>query len=103
LFYPYYPELTRDMAMKIGGQYQCDRVTRTDFEQLATDVGLSKSLVNSRVTELAEAVHSKLQTITIDAPISHQLSEQIQNRCTRICTLQKSRVIMKKPSRGKGR
>ena len=31
----YYPELTRELAMKIGGEYSSDRVSKANFEQLA--------------------------------------------------------------------
>jgi hypothetical protein len=49
----YYPELTRDLAMKIGGEYSSDKVSKANFEQLAEDAGLAKPLVRGRVPELA--------------------------------------------------
>jgi serine/threonine-protein kinase HipA len=51
----YYPELTRELAMKIGGEYSSDKVSKTNFEQLAEDAGLAKPLVRRRVPELAES------------------------------------------------
>jgi serine/threonine-protein kinase HipA len=57
----YYPELTGEMAMKIGREYACDRVSRQDFDQLAVDAGLAMPLVRRRVPELAESVTSNLE------------------------------------------
>ncbi|MGA3346287.1 MAG: type II toxin-antitoxin system HipA family toxin, partial [Terracidiphilus sp.] len=62
----YYPELTREMAMKIGGEYSSERVSSMNFEQLAEDAGLAKPLVRSRVPELAEAVLSNLDKTGIE-------------------------------------
>src|SRR6201993_2256292 len=36
----YYPELSRDMAMRIGSEYSSEKVSLRDFEQLAQEAGL---------------------------------------------------------------
>ena len=77
----YYPELTSELAMKIGGEYSSDRVSKTNFEQLAEDAGLTKPLVRSRVPELAEAVLSNLDKTGIDHPVAEALAGQIQAKC----------------------
>lgn len=77
----YYPELTRDLAMKIGGEYSSDRVSKANFEQLAEDAGLAKPLVRRRVPELAEAVLSNLSRTEIEYPVAEALAEQIRGRC----------------------
>jgi len=77
----YYPELTRDMAMKIGGEYSSDKVSKANFEQLAEDAGLAKPLVRSRVPELAEAVLSNLDKTAINHPVADALDGQIRERC----------------------
>ena len=76
----YYPELTQEMAMKIGGEYSSDRVSKTNFEQLAEDAGLAKPLVRRRVPELAEAVLSNLDKTGIEHPVAEALAEQIRKR-----------------------
>jgi serine/threonine-protein kinase HipA len=76
----YYPELTQEMAMKIGGEYSSDRVSKTNFEQLAEDAGLAKPLVRRRVPELAEAVLSNLDKTGIEHPVAEALAEQIRER-----------------------
>jgi len=77
----YYPELTREMAMKIGGEYSSDRVAKTNFEQLAEDAGLAKPIVRSRVPELAEAVLLHLDQTGIEHPVAEALAGQIRERC----------------------
>jgi serine/threonine-protein kinase HipA len=59
----YYPELTREMAMKIGGEYSSDRVSKTNFEQLA------------------EAVLSNLDKTGVEHPVAEALAEQMRERC----------------------
>jgi serine/threonine-protein kinase HipA len=77
----YYPELARELAMKIGGKYSSDRVSKTNFEQLAEDAGLAKPLVRSRVPELAEAAFSNLDKTGIEHPVVDTLTVQIRERC----------------------
>ena len=77
----YYPELTREMAMKIGGEYSSERVSSMNFEQLAEDAGLAKPLVRRRVPELAEAVLSNLDKTGIEHPVVDILTAQIRERC----------------------
>jgi serine/threonine-protein kinase HipA len=73
----YYPELTRELAMKIGGEYSSDKVSKANFERLAEDAGLAKPLVRRRVPELAEAVLLNLGKTGIEHPITEALAEQI--------------------------
>lgn len=79
----YYPELTREMAMRIGREYVCDRVTMKNFEQLAEDAGLAKPLVRRRVPELAETILTNLDTTEIEHSVTESLAEQVRTRCTR--------------------
>jgi serine/threonine-protein kinase HipA len=80
----YYPELTREMAMKIGSEYSSDRVSKTNFEQLAEDAGLAMPLVRSRVPELAEAVLLNLDKTGIEHPVAEALAAQIRERCNAV-------------------
>jgi serine/threonine-protein kinase HipA len=80
----YYPELTRELAMKIGGEYSSDKVSQTNFERLAEDAGLAKPLVCRRVPELAEAILSNLEKTEIKHTVAQALSAQIRERCDAI-------------------
>ncbi len=79
----YYPELTRELAMKIGGEYSSDKVSKANFERLAEDAGLAKPLVRRRVPELADIMLSNLDQTGIGNPVAEALAEQIHPRCNR--------------------
>jgi serine/threonine-protein kinase HipA len=77
----YYPELSRDMAMKIGGEYSSEKVMRKNFEQLAEEAGLGKPLVRRRVPDLAETVIASLGKVEIAHPVSEAVAALIHKRC----------------------
>lgn len=77
----YYPELSKTMAMKIGGEYLGERVSRSHFERLAVDAGLAKSIVTRRVAELGETIISALPNVAPGHPITEAVGRVIQQRC----------------------
>ena len=77
-----YPELTRKMAMKIGGEYVSDKITPKQFEQLADEAGLAKPMVKRRVPELAGAILSKLPALAMENPNTTAVARLIQDHCT---------------------
>lgn len=79
----YYPELSQQMAMKLGGEYYSDRINLTQFDRFATEAELSKPMVRRRVIELAEIMIAKLQEIHIDHPVARAVAQLIQARCER--------------------
>lgn len=76
----YYPELSREMAMKIGGEYSSERVTSRNFERLAEEAGLAKPLVRRRVPELADALLQALPKLEIANPVAEDVAELIKKR-----------------------
>jgi len=80
----YYPELSKDMAMKIGGEYQSEKVTPKDFEKLAEEAALAKPLVRRRVPELADAVIAAMGNVAINNPIAEAVTTLIRKRCNTI-------------------
>lgn len=77
----YYKELSPKMAMKIGGEYESDRVFPQHFETLAEEAGLAKPMVVRRVTELGNSILSALPTITKEQQVMTAVAAAIQNRC----------------------
>jgi serine/threonine-protein kinase HipA len=75
-----YPELSNEMAMKIGDQYSSDRVTPKDFERLAEDTGLGKPLVKRRVSELAKVLLDTLPAIDVSNPAAEKISSILHGR-----------------------
>jgi serine/threonine-protein kinase HipA len=79
----YYPELSRTMAMKIGGEYSSEKVTPKNFELLAEEAGLAKPMVKRRVPELAETIIAKLPGLEIADPFAEAVAALIRQRCER--------------------
>ncbi len=77
----YYPELSKDMAMKIGREYSSDKVTLKDFEQLAEEAGLAKPIVRNRVPQLAETVIANLDKAGIEHPVAEAVAALIRKHC----------------------
>jgi serine/threonine-protein kinase HipA len=77
----YYPDLSRDMAMKIGSEYSSENVTARDFEQLAEEAGLGKALVRRRVPELADTVIALLAKVEVVNATAEKVAALIRERC----------------------
>lgn len=77
----YYPELSNEMAMKIGDEYRSERVGPRDFDNLAEQAGLAKPLVRRRVPELAKAVSDATGKVTLDHEVARNVGALIRKRC----------------------
>jgi serine/threonine-protein kinase HipA len=80
----YYPELSRDMAMKIGSEYSSENVAARNFEQLAEEAGLGKPLVRSRVAEIAERVVAGLAKVDVAHPVAEKVAGLIRRRSEKV-------------------
>ena len=76
----YYPDLSKKMAMKIGGEYLSEKVFPRDFEKLAEETGLAKPLVKRRVPELAAIVIEALGKIDFRYPPIPDIAKIIKAR-----------------------
>ncbi len=79
----YYSELSKKMAMKIGGEYLLDRILPRHFEKLAEETGLAKPLVKRRVPELATAVLNALTALDLRKRDTEKVSKLVRERCER--------------------
>jgi hypothetical protein len=77
----YYPELSRNMAMKIGTEYSSEKIVARDFEQLAEEAGLGRPLVRRRVPELADTAIASLEKVEVAHPIAEKVAALIRARC----------------------
>jgi serine/threonine-protein kinase HipA len=82
----YYPELSRKMAMKIGGEYLLDKITPRNFEKLAEETGLAKPLVKRRVPALAGKILEALLAIDLSQADTQKVAAIINQRCERTIT-----------------
>jgi serine/threonine-protein kinase HipA len=76
----YYPELSQDLAMRIGAQDSSEKVTLRDFEKLADDAKLGKPLVRERLIEMTERVRDALPKVPVTDPVSGQVADLIRRR-----------------------
>jgi serine/threonine-protein kinase HipA len=76
-----YPDLSAEMAMKIGGEFQGERVDGKAFGALAKEAGLGGALVRQRAKELAEAVMEELRAMPAKRTLEKQLKSLIGARC----------------------
>jgi serine/threonine-protein kinase HipA len=76
----YYPELSQDLAMRIGAQDSSEKVTLRDFEKLAVDAKLGKPLVRERLIEMTERVRDALPKVPVTDPVGGQVADLIRRR-----------------------
>jgi serine/threonine-protein kinase HipA len=77
----YYPEISRTMAMKLGGEYSSEKVMPRNFEQLAEEAGLAKPMVRRRVQEVIEKILSALPALAHVDGITEAIARLIVERC----------------------
>ncbi|WP_158824124.1 type II toxin-antitoxin system HipA family toxin [Granulicella sp. S156] len=77
----YYPEISRTMAMKLGGEYSSEKVMPRNFEQFAEEAGLAKPMVRRRVIEVVEEILSALPAMEPVDGTTEAISRLIGARC----------------------
>jgi serine/threonine-protein kinase HipA len=82
----YYSNLSKKMAMKLGGEYDSGRITMKHFELLAEEVSLSKTAVRKRVMELIESTLTTLVKMEIRNKVEDELLQLIKKRGTFLLT-----------------
>ncbi len=76
-----YPELSKKMAMKIGGEYEADKILPHHFEKLSEEAGLGKALVINHVPELARKLITALKQVNLSHPMADKISRLTTRRC----------------------
>jgi serine/threonine-protein kinase HipA len=76
----YYPELSQDIAMRIGSEYSSEKVTARNFEQLAEEAELGKPLVRARVRQMGERVVDALETMDLTNSDAEKVAALIRQR-----------------------
>jgi serine/threonine-protein kinase HipA len=77
----YYPELSPEMAMRIGEEYLPEKVTLRAFEQMATDAGLGKPLVRARLREMTDRVIAAIPRVPIRNAVEEKVADLLRQRC----------------------
>ena len=58
-----WPELSRNLAMKIGGCESVDAFTMGDWKKMANNAGLGWPMIRERMAEISEAILNELDTV----------------------------------------
>ena len=87
----YYPELSRDMAMRIGEQHSSEKVTLRDFEKLADDAKLGKPLMQARLTEVTERIGHALPQVPVTDAVAERVADLIRERSEKALAAFRSR------------
>lgn len=80
----FYDELAKKMAMKLGGEYDINKIKMSHFDKFSEEVGLSKSEVRKQVKKMSETLISSLATIKIIHPSQTQISDLIKKRLAKL-------------------
>jgi serine/threonine-protein kinase HipA len=80
----YYPEVSRTMAMKLGGQYSSEKVMPPNFDQFAEEAGLAKPMVRRRVLEVVEKIRSALPAFEQVDNTTEAIARLIVGRCDHV-------------------
>lgn len=83
----YYEDIEKKMAMKLGGEYQINKIKPENFYKFAEETGLSKSEVRKRVIKLGEIIINVLPDIEIQHPVQRAIAELIKKRCVNFVSL----------------
>ena len=76
----YYPDLARNMAMRVGRQAIADRITPNDLRRLAKEAGLAAPLVLDRAVELMDTIHVRIDEVERPHPVSVCVAALIRDR-----------------------
>lgn len=81
----YYENLTTKMAMKIGKEYDANKIDQRQFEMLAEQISFSKPGIHKLVAVTADKVLSTLSKMPIQNEVEASISTIIKKRCKRFC------------------
>lgn len=81
VFTEYYPEISKKMAMKMGGKSIFEEVYPRHFGKMAEQANLSEKLVFEQLLEIASKLISIIKSMKYDNPITSEISRIVMDRC----------------------
>lgn len=83
-----YSELTKKMAMKIGGYYEADKILPRHWKKMAESVGISYTQLKKMIINQANVLPVELKNIineeNIKSSISNKILELVNKNCEKI-------------------
>jgi serine/threonine-protein kinase HipA len=80
----YYEDIEKKMAMKLGGEYEINKIRPKNFDKFADEVGLSKPEVRKRIVRLSDKVMASLSMLDAQHPAQKEIAELIRKRCEQV-------------------
>ena len=75
-----YENLSKAMAMKLGGESDSQKLSQVHFAKFAGDVGLTKPIVRTRVAELASATAKAIDGVSKELPETKEIALAVSER-----------------------
>ena len=75
-----YENLSKAMAMKLGGESDSQKLSQVHFAKFAEDVGLTKPIVRTRVAELASATAKAIDGVSKELPETKEIALSVSER-----------------------
>ncbi len=81
-----YPNLTKNMAMKIDKYYEPDKIYPRHWERMADSVGISYTQLRKMILKMADKLPFELVEVAkdVDSPVSSKLYEFVKSNCDRV-------------------
>jgi len=77
----YYENIEKRMAMKLGGEYEINKIRSSHFDKFAEDASLSKPAVRKRVMKLSDEIINALPRIETSHSGQEAIAALIRKRC----------------------
>ena len=75
-----YENLSKAMAMKLGGESDSQKLSQVHFAKFAEDVGLTKPIVRTRVAELASVTAKAIDGVSKELPEAKEIALAVSER-----------------------
>lgn len=85
----YYEDIEKKMAMKLGGEYEINKIRPVNFDKFADETNLSKPEVRGRILKLINNMIDAIPTIVIQHTSQEKIANLIRKRCEHFSALMK--------------
>ena len=75
-----YENLSKTMAMKLGGESDSRKLRQNHFVKFAEEVGLAKPIVRARIAELASSTLNAVGVVSVELPEANTIALALSER-----------------------
>lgn len=90
-----YEDLDKTMAMKIGGEYEINKIRLSNFDKFSDEIGFSKPEVRKRILKLSDAILASLSVVNIPYHGQKKVADFIKARCEDFSAYIKQETVKK--------